>query len=169
MGKQPSEIRPRVCGSVMRIHKLGFFSPFTPFHCTPGIIYNPLQRAEETFKYQYEVYEKLIWVEMRDIFWTNRAKSSTSNDITSLVPCLAVKGTNLMISRGFRWVDGSGYKMANGLSAYILYSSYSSPLLWLSSPSSPTEGSTPSVFCRRQMFHISRPQEAPMFEEFYNY
>lgn len=27
-------------------------------------------------------------------------KSSTSNDITSLVPCLAVKGTNLMISRG---------------------------------------------------------------------
>lgn len=30
----------------------------------------------------------------------NPVKSFTSNDITSLVPCLAVKGTNLMISRG---------------------------------------------------------------------
>lgn len=37
---------------------------------------------------------------MRDILWTNQVKSSTSNDITSLVPCLAVKGTNLMISHG---------------------------------------------------------------------
>lgn len=36
---------------------------------------------------------------MWDIFRTNLVKSSTSNDITSLVPCLAVKGTNLMISR----------------------------------------------------------------------
>lgn len=37
---------------------------------------------------------------MRDILRTNYVKSSTSNDITSLVPCLAVKGTNLMISQG---------------------------------------------------------------------
>lgn len=35
---------------------------------------------------------------MRKILGTNQVKSSTSNDITSLVPCLAVKGTNLMIS-----------------------------------------------------------------------
>lgn len=41
-------------------------------------------------------------------------KSSASNDITSLVPCLAVKGTNLMISHGFGALDGSGYEMADG-------------------------------------------------------
>lgn len=49
---------------------------------------------------------------MWDILRTNQVKSS--NDITSLVPCLAVKGTNLMISHGFgevmdltiKWIMG---------------------------------------------------------------
>lgn len=54
---------------------------------------------------------------MKVIIPANQVKSFTSNDITSLVPCLAVKGTNLMISRG-AGDDGSGYKTGDGLSAY---------------------------------------------------
>lgn len=55
---------------------------------------------------------------VRDISRTNQVRSSTSYDITSLVPCLAVKGTNLMISRGLgEWMD-LAIKWQNGLSAY---------------------------------------------------
>lgn len=56
VGKQLSEIRPgqkHVCKSVIRIHKLAVL--LLLFHYTPGIIYNPLQRAEtsQLQKYQY--------------------------------------------------------------------------------------------------------------------
>lgn len=44
---------------------------------------------------------------MTNRLWTNRVKLSSSNDINSLVPCLAVKGTNLMISQGLGRADES--------------------------------------------------------------
>lgn len=57
---------------------------------------------------------------MRDTSRTNQVESSTSNDITSLVPCLAVKGTNLMISHGLGERMDQAIKITDGLSAYTL-------------------------------------------------
>lgn len=60
----------------------------------------------------------------------------SSDDITSLVPCLAVKGTNLMISRvraGQRGLEN----MANGLSACFFTVAFSSARIkaWRPGPS----------------------------------
>lgn len=99
MGKQLSEMRPgpkRVCRSVIRIHEFVSSLPVA------------LQASPESWeKYQYGECDKKIWVAMTNRLWTNRVKLSSSNDINSLVPCLAVKGTNLMISQGLGRADES--------------------------------------------------------------
>lgn len=71
-----------------------------------------------------------IWTQT-ETNWDRRRgtddEMSSSDDITSLVPCLAVKGTNLMISR----VGGGGgagqmglENVANGVKCLFLYSSF---------------------------------------------
>lgn len=105
--------------------------------------------------------------------WTRRNKLGSrrrtdyemrsSDDITSLVPCLAVKGTNLMISRGLdRWSSKNG-KWVKCLFFTVAFHHYNSKVWW-PGPSSPTEGNEPW-----QMSHISRLQEEPMVGHVYNY
>lgn len=88
-----------------------------------------------------------------------------SDDITSLVPCLAVKGTNLMISRGrksdrWSWKDGEWVKCFFFTVAFHHRESRRG----CPGRAARSEGDEP-----RRMFHIGRRQEEQMVGRVYNY